>query len=63
MNEHYCCCYIGQDEPKGCDNEAEWTIENPLQTPDTSTTESCTAHVGKLLTDAPIHYVYAIRKA
>ncbi len=49
------CCKLD------CDANAEWLIVNGV-TPD-SYTESCTAHVGELLSDASEHKIYPIRAA
>ncbi len=43
------CCYLD------CFKEAEWLIVHG-DGPDDNT-QSCTKHVGLLLTDAPIHYI------
>jgi hypothetical protein len=54
------CCFIPiQREPfTACGKPAEWTITfGP--TPD-DYTESCTEHVGHLLTDAPVHTVHRL---
>ncbi len=57
------CCFI---DPKsklgeGCNNYAEWEIVHGER--DSDNTQSCTEHIGYLLTDAPIHYIYPIGKS
>jgi hypothetical protein len=55
------CCFIpNQDDPQNsrCPNNAEWRIVYG-ETPD-DYTESCTEHVGKMLTDAKEHRIYPI---
>lgn len=46
------CCYLE------CEALAEWRIRHGDELDDY--TESCTDHVGALLTDAPVHRVYPI---
>lgn len=53
------CCYISQDGDD-CSKPAEWLIVYG-QAPD-NYTESCTHHVGHLLTDAEEHRVYQIKE-
>ena len=47
------CCYLG------CESAAEWRIDTDK--PYTETL-ACTAHVGELLSDAPVHYVSPMAK-
>ena len=47
------CCVIG------CEQEAEWLIENRPYGPDDFTC-GCTAHVGELLCDATEHRIVAL---
>lgn len=47
------CCY------PGCPNNADWSIWHE---DGSNYTESCTAHVGELLTDAAEHRVYPVPK-
>lgn len=68
------CCFIPesqqhlvptrQDEPLpegvGCGKNAEWEIWSG-NSPDDST-DSCTEHVGEMLTDAPEHKIYPINE-
>ena len=51
------CCYIA-DSRIACEQEADWKIVYG-NTPD-SYTEACSAHVGEMLTDAPVQTVYRI---
>lgn len=56
------CCFIpNQNDPahSRCPNKAGWTIVHG-ETPD-DYTESCTEHVGEMLTDAPVHQIYPIK--
>jgi len=54
-----CCCIPDQSRlDRRCENDAEWVIEYG-PTPD-DYTESCTDHVGIMLTDAVEHRVYRI---
>lgn len=46
------CCAVG------CDREAEWTICAEKNW--TDFTHACTAHVGVLLGDAPVHHIWRI---
>lgn len=66
MSKQKLCCYIrDQTKPsEQCQNEAEWEINNesPDRDPIGEYTDACTAHVGELLTDAPVHWIYPIRK-
>ena len=62
---------IAIDEPEGemdktpfccqmeCDKDAEWEIQWTPRSPD-DWTHSCTEHVGEMLCDAPIHYIYPL---
>lgn len=55
------CCFIPNQndiENSRCPNRAEWRIEHG-ESPD-DYTESCTGHVGEMLTDAPEHRVYRL---
>lgn len=52
-NERICCF-------PDCEKLAEWVIVHG-QAPD-DYTESCSVHVGELLTDAPEHKIYPIRR-
>jgi hypothetical protein len=50
------CCFVGE---KGhCGLKAEWIVVHGSSPDDL--THSCTAHVGGLLTDSKIHYIYPI---
>ena len=54
-----CCCIPDQAHlDMRCQNDAEWIIEHG-PTPD-DYTESCTEHVGIMLTDAVEHRIYRI---
>lgn len=64
------CCFIPANQqelakagkvPPGCGKKAEWTIIDFENYPDHST-DSCTEHVGELLTDAPEHRIYPINE-
>lgn len=61
----YGCCYVPIQAPpwRRCPEEAEWVIihDQPNRTT-TCCTESCTAHVGQMLTDASVHEVVRIEK-
>jgi hypothetical protein len=48
------CCFLP------CESYAEWTIVTGPSPDDV--TESCTAHVGELLTDAAEHRVYPLEE-
>jgi len=57
--DRLCCCIPDQNRlDRRCQNDAEWTIEHG-PTPD-DYTESCTEHVGTMLTDAVEHRIYRI---
>ena len=60
-NMRHHCCYIGEVTKVECGNEAEWQIWYG-ESPDDST-ESCTRHVGEMLTDAPEHRIYPAEKS
>lgn len=56
------CCFIpDQDntETSICGKDAEWRIENHPGGPD-DYTESCTDHVGIMLTDAREHIIHKL---
>jgi hypothetical protein len=56
------CCFIpNQNDPTNsrCPHDAEWRIEHG-EAPD-DYTESCTEHVGEMLTDAALHRIYPIK--
>ncbi len=50
------CCMIG------CDKEAEYAIyfRSDGEPSDSTNTDACTKHVGELLTDALMHWIYPI---
>jgi len=52
------CCYIAPMLGLQCGHSAEWRICWGA-TPD-DYTESCTRHVGEMLTDAPEHRIYPL---
>lgn len=54
------CCYIPDQSrlDMRCQNDAEWIIEHGPSPDDY--TESCTEHVGVMLTDAVEHRIYRI---
>lgn len=52
------CCYVGSKSGASCGNQAEWRIVSGNGPDDY--TESCTRHVGEMLTDAPEHRVYSL---
>lgn len=57
------CCFIpdqSNPETSRCPNLAEWTLVHG-ETPD-DYTESCTEHVGVMLTDAVEHRIYPIKR-
>lgn len=63
------CCFISEDQqPKakagevvpGCQKDAEWEIRSG-DGPD-DFTDSCTEHVGEMLTEAPEHKIYPINE-
>lgn len=63
------CCFIPESQQSdasagkvvsGCGKNAEWQIWSGIG-PDDST-DSCTEHVGELLTDAPEHRIYQINE-
>ncbi len=51
------CCKIG------CDKDAEWQIYygEGISPDDSTGCDSCSDHLGELLTDAPVHYIYPVR--
>lgn len=53
------CCYVDQTTLVQCEALAEWEIyaDSPSD-PIFNSTDSCTAHVGELLSDAKKHYIY-----
>ena len=51
------CCFIDR-EGDDCGRVAEWGIYHGSEPHEY--TESCTGHVGDLLTDAPEHKVYPL---
>lgn len=64
------CCFIEEDSPclglegweidsRGCSKDAEWVIFHGPGGEDY--TESCSQHVGEMLTDALEHKVYPIK--
>lgn len=53
------CCYIGEHVGLQCGNEAIWRICNHPYGPD-DYTDSCTRHVGEMLTDAPEHRIFPL---
>lgn len=59
MSEHY-CCYIAPSSGFQCGNDAEWQIWSGPHPDDL--TESCTRHVGEMLTDAPEHKIYPVER-
>jgi hypothetical protein len=62
MNETPECCYIGERTGLPCGNAGVWRICWPPYSPD-DYTESCTRHVGEMLTDAPEHRVLPLDDA
>ena len=53
------CCYIGPKSGFQCGNDPEWRIvwgDGP-----DDYTESCTRHVGEMLTDALEHRIYPLK--
>jgi hypothetical protein len=52
------CCYIAPTSGYQCGNTAEWRIVHGNGVDDY--TESCTRHVGEMLTDAVEHRIYAL---
>lgn len=53
------CCHLTENDPaQPCGAPAAWVIQYGEGPEDY--TESCTAHVGPLLSDAPVHTVYPI---
>lgn len=61
------CCFIPEDQQEaakrgekvaGCPDKPEWRIVYGASSDDY--TESCTAHVGPMLTDAPEHRIYPL---
>lgn len=52
------CCFIGPKSGYQCGSPAEWRIIDGPGLDDY--TESCTRHVGDMLTDAPEHRIYAL---
>jgi len=53
------CCFIGEVSGFQCGNEGEWRIFwTPFGLEDY--TESCTRHVGEMLTDAVEHRIFSI---
>lgn len=55
------CAYVGPDEPRGCDANAEWEIAS--STPGVlgvTRTFACTAHAGALFTKTDIQFVYRL---
>lgn len=59
------CCFIPDDQQDGanvigCLKEAEWRIVYGNGSDPDGYTESCTSHVGEMLTDAPEHRIYPL---
>jgi hypothetical protein len=57
-NEPNSCCFIGPKSGYQCGSDAEWRIVHGSTSDDY--TESCTRHVGEMLTDAPEHKIYPL---
>lgn len=53
------CCYIAPTSSYQCGNDAEWRICWGTFGPD-EYTESCSRHVGEMLTGAPEHKIYSL---
>jgi hypothetical protein len=60
MKRH--CCHVDQETEARCDQPAEWEIWNDPYHPYEDNTDSCTAHVGAMLTDAKEHKIYHIEQ-
>lgn len=52
------CCYVGEKTGFQCGSPAEWRIVSGSGPDDY--TESCTRHVGDMLTDAVEHRIYSL---
>jgi len=61
VNKRLCCCIPNQSKlQERCQHNAEWIIVHGPSPDDY--TESCTAHVGVMLTDAVEHRIYRIEE-
>ncbi len=57
MDNKRTCCFMSDDQV-GCEKLAEWSIIHGASPDDY--TETCTEHLGAMMTDAPEHKVYPI---
>lgn len=52
------CCFINQRNGQPCGSAAAWQVWHGPSPDDY--TETCTTHIGEILTDAPEHRIYPI---
>jgi hypothetical protein len=60
VSEKALCCWMNQETRARCNAPAEWEIYYSDHAQPYNETQSCTQHVGELLTDAPVHHIYRI---